>query len=151
MKYSTRINKFKHYISYSCAHTPLYYMLVGSVAPVVLETIKVLIPLATYFTSVWLVFFHARSIQVRRVGFRVNDGNSSIGVFFQLLILVPMQTMVFETVLVLVGFFTSNHGTFEWFMLGVFHHIQMTCWVVDIHSVVIVFSLSRPWSRLTKR
>lgn len=107
----------------------------SSMASVVLETIQVLVALATDLTTVRLILFHAGSVKVRSVGFRVDDGKRSVVVLLECLVLVAMKTMVLETILVLVCLFAANHRTLERLVLFILHHVQVASWVVNVHAI----------------
>lgn len=107
----------------------------SGVSPVVLEPVEVLVSLAANLATVRFVFLHAGTIEVRGVGLRVNDGKGPVFVLFERLVLVAMQTVIFEAVLVLIGFFTADHRTLERLIFFILHHIQVSSWIVNIHAV----------------
>lgn len=55
------------------------------VVAVILETVEVLVSLATYFTAVWLLLFHANGAGIRNGRDRVYNRERAIAVLFQLL------------------------------------------------------------------
>jgi len=86
---------------------------VRSMRSVVLETVEVLISLPTYFAAVWLLLLHAHRTGIRNGGERVDNGEGTVVVFLELLILVAMLLVVLETVLVLVCLLATNDWTPE--------------------------------------
>ena len=67
-----------------------FWIAVWCVGPVVFETIQVLVAFTTYFAAIWLLLFHADGSGVGYRGQRINNGECSILVLFQLLILMTV-------------------------------------------------------------
>ena len=106
---------------------------------VVFEAVEVLVALAADVAAVGFFLFHAEGARVRGGGFGVDDGEGAVGVFVQLLVVVAVLLwvdvlgygctrrrdegegggaygfVVFEAVLILVGFFAADDGTAEGF------------------------------------
>lgn len=57
---------------------------------VVFESVEVLVPFAAYITAVRFFFLHTKGARVRNRRLRVDDGESSVGVVMELLIVVTM-------------------------------------------------------------
>lgn len=108
------------------------------VTTMVLQTIQVLVPLATNFTSIGFVFLHAGAIKVGGVALRIDDGDGTVRVLLQGLVLVPVKAVVLQAILILVVLLASNDGTRVRFVFLVFHHVQVARRIVDIHRVLLI-------------
>lgn len=115
----------------------------SSMASMILQTIQILITLTTNLTPIWLILFHSSAIQIWCIRLRIDDRNGSVRILLKGLVLVAMQTMIFQTVLVFVSLLTSYNRTFVRFVFIVFHYVQMTSRIVDIHCVVFISARSR--------
>lgn len=104
----------------------------------ILQTVKILVSLATNLTSVRLVLLHVHAVGVWRVGQRVDYTVSAVVVEMQHLVLVAVHPMVLESVLVFVRLVAPNHRALERLVLAPLHHVQMAGRVVDAHFVVLV-------------
>lgn len=83
----------------------------------ILQAIQVLVSLPADFTPVRLLLLHANSTGIRNTSCRVDNGESAVGVLFQLLVLMAVLLVVFEAILVLVRLFTTDDRAFEGFDL----------------------------------
>jgi hypothetical protein len=86
---------------------------VWGVRAVVLETVKVLVPLAANLTTIWLLLLHADGAGVWDRSEGVHDGEGAILVLLELLVLMAVLLVVLETVLVFVRLLAANDGTPE--------------------------------------
>lgn len=76
--------------------------------------VEILVSLATGFAAIRLLLLHADCAWVWYTRSRVDNRESAIDVLLQLLILVAVLLVIFQTVLVLVRLLATNDGTFEW-------------------------------------
>src|ERR1700761_6107477 len=60
------------------------------VLPVILEAIQVLVSLAAYLASVWLLLFHSDRSRIRHRSDRIDDGEGAVFVLDQFLVAVAM-------------------------------------------------------------
>lgn len=104
----------------------------------ILQSIQILVSLATDFASIWLVLLHTHAFRVWLVGQRIHYAIRAVLVEMQSLVLVSMHSMVFQSVLILVGLFASNHWTFEWLVFSPFHNVQMPSWIVNAQFIIFI-------------
>ena len=100
----------------------------------VFETVEILVPLAAHLAAIWLLLLHADGTRIGYRGKRVHDGEGTVVVLFQLLVLmavlhwcqqdileewegrvvvVTYLLVILETVLVLVCLLAANDWTLE--------------------------------------
>jgi hypothetical protein len=105
------------------------------VGAVVFEPVEVFVPFAADLATIWLVFLHAHSIWIRRVGQGIDDGICAVLVEMQGLVLVAVEFVVFEAVLVFVRLLAANNWTLVGLVLATLHDVEMAGRVVDAHFV----------------
>lgn len=108
------------------------------VASVVLEAIQVLVTLAANLAPVRLVLFQFHAFRVWGVRQGINHTISPVFVHMQRLILVPMQTVVLETVLVFVRLVAADYWAHKRLVFSTLHNVEMSCRVVNTHFLVLV-------------
>lgn len=118
---------------------------------VILEPVQVLVPFPAHLAAEGLLLLHAHCAGVGDRRFGIDDGEGPIRVLVKLLVcmtvlevrsawshrrigvILTYRLVVFESVLVLVRFFASYHGTSEWLDLFTRHHSGRAVTDTDHH------------------
>jgi len=93
------------------------WIAVGSMRSMILQTVKVLVALATDFAAIGLLLLHADSARVWNGRQRVDDRKATVVILLELLVLMAVLFVVFQSILVLVCLLASYDWAFEWFDL----------------------------------
>jgi len=88
-----------------------------TVLAMVFESVEILVALATHLAAIRLLLLHADGARVGNASSRIYYREGTIRVLLELLILMTMLLVVFETVLVLVSLLAANDRALEWFDL----------------------------------
>lgn len=75
---------------------------------VVLETVEVLVPFVADIAFVWFLLFHPNCAGIWLIVVRIQNGERSVSVFLEPLVLMSVCFMVLESVGIAVGFICTG-------------------------------------------